>query len=137
MLRDMLLRAAPAHLLPMHPKPIHQGLVETKPHSEHRAQPPAEGWLTRLVGQMNMKPYKAKSLSGAEKRVRQLRKQIKERDSLLHQFDRDRRLMAMLASDTPQFDNPLLVYEAKQIRDRILALPNAAGEPQPPDNQKR
>jgi hypothetical protein len=29
-------------------------------------------------------------------------------------------LLARLAADTPQFDNPLHVYEAKRIRDAIL-----------------
>jgi hypothetical protein len=67
--------------------------------------------------------YKAKTLAGAQARVRQLEKQMDERDALLHRFDRERRLMAMLAAETPQFHNPLLVYEAKQIRDELLRLP--------------
>jgi hypothetical protein len=29
-------------------------------------------------------------------------------------------LLARLAADTPQFDNPLHIYEAKRIRDAIL-----------------
>ncbi len=29
--------------------------------------------------------------------------------------------LAMLASDKPEFDNPLVVYEVKKLRDRILA----------------
>ena len=32
----------------------------------------------------------------------------------------ERLLMAKLAADTPQFYNPLDVYQAKQLRDRIL-----------------
>lgn len=32
--------------------------------------------------------------------------------------------MARLAADTPQFYNPIVVYEAKKIRDLLLALPN-------------
>ena len=34
---------------------------------------------------------------------------------------RERRLLAMLASETPQFDNPLVAWEAQAVRDRILA----------------
>lgn len=32
-----------------------------------------------------------------------------------------RLVLAKLAADTPQFDNPLHVYDAKALRDRILA----------------
>jgi hypothetical protein len=74
------------------------------------------------------KPYKAKSLSAAQAAVRRLRRQIAERDELLTRFDRERRLMARLAAETPQFFNPLVAMEAKQIRDRLLGLPNAPAE---------
>lgn len=67
-----------------------------------------------------MKPYKAKSLIGAQRRVRELQKQVRDRDNLLNTFDKERRLLAELSADTPQFYNPLVVMEAKQIRDRIL-----------------
>lgn len=67
-----------------------------------------------------MKPYKAKSLKGAQTRVRQLVKQIVTLHELLNRFALERELMAKLAADSPQFDNPLVVYEAKKIRDRIL-----------------
>ena len=60
--------------------------------------------------------------------VRRLRRQIKDRDDLLTRFDRERRLMARLAAETPQFFNPLVVMEAKQIRDRILGQPNVKAE---------
>ena len=73
-----------------------------------------------------MKPYKAKSLISAQAMVRRLRRQIAERDELLTRFDCERRLMARLAAETPQFFNPLVVMEAKQIMDRILGLPNKA-----------
>lgn len=65
--------------------------------------------------------YRAKSLTGAQARVRQLQKQVEERDKLLIQFDHERRMLAKLSADTPQFFNPLVAMEAKQIRDRILA----------------
>lgn len=68
-----------------------------------------------------MKLYKSKSLASAQKRVRQLQRQVADRDELLNQFDRDRRLLAMLAADTPQFFNPLVAMEAKNVRNRILA----------------
>lgn len=35
-----------------------------------------------------------------------------------------RRMLAKLASETPQFDNPLLVFEAQRIRDEVLAAPS-------------
>lgn len=72
-----------------------------------------------------VKPYKAKSLVAAQTRVRQLQRQVADRDTLLAQFDHERKMVAKLAAETPQFYNPLVAMEAKQIRDRILALPNA------------
>lgn len=69
--------------------------------------------------------YKAKTLSGAQARVRQLENLRDELSALLERYDRDRRLLAMLAADTPQFHNPLMVYEAKQIRDDLLRLPRS------------
>lgn len=65
--------------------------------------------------------YIAKTLSGAQARVRQLQRQIHERDELLKQFDLERVMMAKLAADSPQFYNPIIVAEAKRIRDRILS----------------
>lgn len=67
-----------------------------------------------------MKPYRAKSLAGAEQIVRRLRRQIAERDDLIDIWNHERQMLAKLASDTPLFFNPLVVWEAKQIRDRIL-----------------
>jgi len=71
---------------------------------------------------MIMKPYKAKSINGAQSQVRKLRCQLNECNKLLSQYDAECRLMAKLAADTPQFYNPLVVFEAQHVRDRILAL---------------
>ena len=57
--------------------------------------------------------------------VRNLRAQVAAREELLNRFDRERRLMAKLAADTPQFDNPLHVAEAKEIRDFLLGRSNS------------
>jgi hypothetical protein len=67
-----------------------------------------------------MKPYRAKSLTGAEAMVRKLRKQIAERNDLIDIWNQERLILAKLAADTPQFYNPFDVIEAKQIRDKIL-----------------
>lgn len=64
--------------------------------------------------------YKAKTLSGAQRRVRDLEKLVEKHKELLTRFDAERKLMARLAADTPQFSNPLMVYEAKKTRDEIL-----------------
>src|SRR5690606_28275785 len=66
-------------------------------------------------------PYKAKSLKGAERRVREQQKVIERLMLLGERYARDRRLLAKLAADTPQFDNPLAIFEAKKIRDEILS----------------
>ncbi len=68
----------------------------------------------------DMKAYEAKTISGAQNMVRQLRRQIEERNELLKEFDHQRRLLARLAADSPQFYNPLDVAEAKRIRDKLL-----------------
>lgn len=73
-----------------------------------------------------MKPYKATSLKNAERMVRNLRAQVAAREELLNRFDRERRLMAKLAADTPQFDNPLHIAEAKRLRDFLLGRSNTA-----------
>lgn len=67
--------------------------------------------------------YKAKTLSGAQARVRCLEKLLRDTRLLLAQFDRERRLLARLSADTPQFSSPLDVWEAQMVRDRILSLP--------------
>lgn len=69
---------------------------------------------------MKSTAYKARSMSGAQLRVRQLQKQVEERESLLQQWHKERVLLAKLAADTPQFFNPFMVTEARTIRDRIL-----------------
>lgn len=67
-----------------------------------------------------LKPYKSKSLTAANRRVNQLLKQIFEINDLLERFYQERKMMAMLASETPQFFNPLDVLHAKMVRDGIL-----------------
>lgn len=67
-----------------------------------------------------MKPYKGKSLKGAIRRVRELEAQLVERDELLDCFNYERKMLAKLAADTPQFYSPVAAMEAKQIRDQIL-----------------
>jgi hypothetical protein len=70
-----------------------------------------------------MKPYRATSLRKAEREVRMLRKQRESTLTLLEWYAAERKLMARLASKTPQFSNPLDVWQAEQIRDSILAKP--------------
>lgn len=68
------------------------------------------------------KPYKTKSLKSAEREVRKCRRLYEETIALLDQYAKDRKLMAMLAAEGPCFDNPLVIYEAKRLRDQILKL---------------
>jgi hypothetical protein len=69
---------------------------------------------------MAKKPYTSTSLSAAIREVRALRKQRKELMDLLELYASDCKVLARLASDTPQFSNPIHVIEAKKIRDRHL-----------------
>lgn len=69
------------------------------------------------------RPYRATSLSGAQAQVRRLRRQLRECHALLAKYDAHRRLMARLAADTPQFSNPIVIWEAKKLRDSLIELP--------------
>lgn len=66
------------------------------------------------------KPYKAKSLAGAERRVRELMKTVKVLDATLGQYMREGEMLAQLAADGPCFSNPFKIIEAKEVRDRWL-----------------
>lgn len=68
-----------------------------------------------------MAAYKAKSLTGAQRRVRELQQQIVALNNLLNQWNRDRIALAKLAATGPAFFNPLEAIAAEQIRDAILA----------------
>lgn len=65
--------------------------------------------------------YKAKTITGAERRVRQLERNLKEAHRVLDRVISERNVLARLAAETPQFSNPLDVREAKAIRNRILS----------------
>lgn len=67
------------------------------------------------------KPYQAKSINGAQRRVRQLQKQLDECHRLLGQFAKERLLLAKLAATGPAFFNPLEAFAAEDVRDKILA----------------
>ena len=67
-----------------------------------------------------MKLYKAKSLAGAEMRVRELQRQLREANEILERWAMERKLLAKLAAKGPCFDNPLIVFDAEKIRDGIL-----------------
>ena len=71
--------------------------------------------------------YKAKSLSGAERKVRQLQKEVDELryhaqnlEKQIIKITDERFWLAKLASKTPLFDNPLHVWEVEKMRDEIL-----------------
>lgn len=66
------------------------------------------------------KRYTARTLAGATRRVRQLEDQICVLDAIARRYRDERRLLAMLAARTPQFDNPLVVMEVEKLRDEIL-----------------
>lgn len=67
------------------------------------------------------KPYKAKSLTGARRRVRVLEKLMESQRDLLDQYADDRKTLAKLAAEGPTFFNPLHVMAAKGLRNSILA----------------
>ena len=58
---------------------------------------------------MTEKPYTAKSLAGAQRRVRELLKQRRELTVLLEVYDHEKKLLARLAAKGPAFDNRVRV----------------------------
>jgi hypothetical protein len=66
------------------------------------------------------KPYTAKSLAGAQRRVRELEKQIKELDKALGRRMEECKILAKLAAKGPTFFNPLEIWEAEKVRDHEL-----------------
>jgi hypothetical protein len=66
------------------------------------------------------KPYRAKTLSGAQTYVRMLLKSRRQIIELLERYAVERKQMAMLAADGPAFTNPLQAMAAKLVRDEIL-----------------
>lgn len=69
---------------------------------------------------MNAKPYKARTLRGATQRVRAMQESLVRIDRLARKYYDERNALAKLAADGPAFDNPLVVFEAKCVRDRVL-----------------
>lgn len=74
------------------------------------------------------KPYKAKSLAGAQRKARELQRdnqqlyaEIADLKRYLVREQHASRMLARLAAKGPAFDNPLIAWEAEQLRDRILA----------------
>ncbi len=57
--------------------------------------------------------------------VRNHRKQIAQCHAILDRWSHERKMLAKLAAETPQFFNPFDVMEAKKIRDSILKPHNA------------
>jgi len=72
------------------------------------------------LGYLPTAPYKAKTIAGAQKRVRELMRVQANTMRLLDQFAEDRLLFAKLASKEPLFFNPLVVIEAERRRDELL-----------------
>lgn len=69
---------------------------------------------------MREKPYQPRSLAGATREVRRLRKQCAEYFRLVEAMAPELKELAKLSAETPQFFNPLDVMKAKAVRDRIL-----------------
>ncbi len=65
-------------------------------------------------------PYKARSINGAQARVRNLEKQVAYLDKWAGELVQERRILAKLAAEGPAFFNPLDAFAAKTLRDKIL-----------------
>lgn len=72
------------------------------------------------MGYLPRVPYKAKTLSGAQRRVRELMSVQADTMRLLDRFAEERLMFAKLASKTPMFFNPLEVARAEKLRDELL-----------------
>lgn len=68
-----------------------------------------------------MRAYKAKSIAGAERRVRQLQAQINVMNQILDRWKAERNLLARLAATGQAFFNPLDAMAAEKLRNELLA----------------
>jgi hypothetical protein len=66
------------------------------------------------------KKHRFKSIDGAVRAVRRRDRLLHQYRSLANELSLERKLMARLADDTPQFSNPVEIWEAKKLRDKIL-----------------
>lgn len=66
------------------------------------------------------KPYKAKSISGAERKVRRLQKTVAEYEAIIDRFKHEQMMLAKLAATGPAFMNPFNVIAAEKLRDDLL-----------------
>lgn len=66
------------------------------------------------------KPYVARTITGAQRRVRQLENQVALWRKMHEVAAQERDACALLAAEGPAFKNPLRIIEAKKIRDRVL-----------------
>jgi outer membrane murein-binding lipoprotein Lpp len=64
--------------------------------------------------------YKAKSITGAQTRVRQLSKRVEELAAMVEILAEDRSILARLASKAPHFDRPVQAARAESIRNNVL-----------------
>ncbi len=64
--------------------------------------------------------HRYKNLDRAVQRIRKQQRLLELYEKLCTELREERNLMARLASDIPQFSNPIDVWEAKQLRDKIL-----------------
>lgn len=69
---------------------------------------------------MKKQTYRPRTLAGATREVRQLRKQNEAHRRWIEILAHHRHLLAKLAATTPQFDNPLEAMRAQNIRDQVL-----------------
>lgn len=71
--------------------------------------------------------YKAKTITGAERRVRELRNQVHDlHGALTRALERERLLLvhrqvlAKLSAEGPALDNPLVIAAVKELRNKVL-----------------
>jgi hypothetical protein len=64
--------------------------------------------------------YRAKTISGAQSRVRMREKQLEEADEKMSRLYDELGLLARLAATGPAFYNPMEVAAAERVRDRVL-----------------
>lgn len=66
------------------------------------------------------KLYKARSIAGAERRVRNLQKLLGFYEAITRQYTHELIMLAKLAATGPAFTNPSEVVAAERLRDELL-----------------
>jgi len=67
-----------------------------------------------------MKSIKCKACQRKLAEIHRLKREAESQERVIRSLRTDKMALAMLASEIPQFDNPLVAFEIQKMRDELL-----------------